>query len=342
MKALSQNKTGDRLALLHAWLCELFGAADYRFAPASADASFRRYYRVRARERTFIAMDAPPEHEDIKAFMRITARLAGHVNVPVIHYSDPARGFLLLSDLGNQTYLQNLNAATAGRLYRDAINALARMQAAVPSAGLAVYGETRLRAEMDLFGDWLVKRYLGIALDADEAEALENIHTRLVRNALEQPRVFVHRDYHSRNLMLTPTGNPGVLDYQDAVAGPLAYDLASLLKDCYIKWPVRRVNRWMSDYLTVLQNNRPAWAYDQDRFKRWFDLMGVQRHLKAGGLFARLARRDGKHGFLKDIPRTLSYILDLQPAYPELGPLCAIIERRILPGLAAFSQSCGP
>lgn len=330
-----------RLALLHEWLRGLFGADDYRLAPASADASQRRYYRVAAGAQTFIAMDAPPGREDIRAFMRITARLATRVNVPVIHHSDPARGFLLLSDLGNQTYLQNLNAATAGRLYRDAIDALVRMQA-VPGAGLAVYDAARLRAELALFDDWLVERQLGIALDAGEAQALENIQALLIQNALEQPRVFVHRDYHSRNLMLTPTGNPGVLDYQDAVAGPLAYDLVSLLKDCYIKWPARDIDRWLGYYLAELQRRRPAWAADRDRFRRWFDLMGAQRHLKASGIFARLARRDGKPGFLADIPRTLSYILDLQPVYPELAPLCEIIERRILPGLAARRPACGP
>ena len=319
----------DRLSLLHEWLRGLFGADDYRLAPASADASQRRYYRVARGAETFIAMDAPPGREDIRAFMRITARLATRVNVPVIHHSDPARGFLLLSDLGDQTY-------------RDAIDALVRMQTAVPGAGLAVYDAARLRAELALFDDWLVQRQLGIALDAGEAQALENIQALLIQNALEQPRVFVHRDYHSRNLMLAPTANPGVLDYQDAVAGPLAYDLVSLLKDCYIKWPARDIDRWLGYYLAELQRRRPAWAADRDRFRRWFDLMGAQRHLKASGIFARLARRDGKPGFLADIPRTLSYILDLQPAYPELRPLCEIIERRVLPGLAARHPSCGP
>lgn len=332
----------ERLALLHAWLRDLFGADDYRLTPAPADASQRRYYRVAAGAETFIAMDAPPKREDIGAFMRITARLATRVNVPVIHHSDPARGFLLLSDLGDQTYLQSLNEATAGRLYRDAIDALVRMQMAVPGAGLEIYDAARLRAELALFNDWLVKRQLGIQLEAGEALALENIQALLIQNALEQPRVFVHRDYHSRNLMLTPTANPGVLDYQDAVAGPLAYDLVSLLKDCYIKWPAPDIDRWLGYYLAALQRRRPAWAADRDRFRRWFDLMGAQRHLKAGGIFARLARRDGKPGFLADIPRTLSYILDLQPAYPELAPLCEIIKRRVLPGLAARRPSCGP
>ena len=331
-----------RLALLHEWLRGLFGADDYRLAPASTDASQRRYYRVARGAETFIAMDAPPGREDIGAFMRITARLAGRVNVPVIHHSDPARGFLLLSDLGGRTYLQSLNAATAGRLYQDAIDALVRMQAGVPGAGLPVYDAARLRAELALFNDWLVQRQLGILLEAGEARALENIQALLIQNALEQPRVFVHRDYHSRNLMLTPTANPGVLDYQDAVAGPLAYDLVSLLKDCYIKWPAPDIDRWLGYYLAELQRRRPAWAVDKDRFQRWFDLIGAQRHLKAGGIFARLARRDGKPGFLADIPRTLSYILDLQTAYPELRPLCEIIERRVLPGLAARRPSCGP
>ena len=342
MTALSEDTTPERLALLHEWLRDLFGADDYRLAPASADASQRRYYRVAAGAETFIAMDAPPGREDIGAFMRITARLAARVNVPVIHHSDPARGFLLLSDLGDQTYLQSLNAATAGRLYQDAIDALVRMQAGVSGAGLAVYDAARLRAELALFNDWLVQRQLGITLDAGEARALENTQALLIQNALEQPRVFVHRDYHSRNLMLTPTANPGVLDYQDAVAGPLTYDLVSLLKDCYIKWPAPDIDRWLGYYLAELQRRRPAWAADRDQFRRWFDLMGAQRHLKASGIFARLARRDGKFGFLADIPRTLSYILDLQAAYPELRPLCEIIKRRVLPNLAARRPACGP
>ena len=323
----------DRLTLLHEWLYRLFDSDNYRLAPASEDASFRRYYRVSVADQTFIVMDAPPEHEDIEAFVRITHRLAAHVNVPAIHQSDMTRGFLLLTDLGSRRYLENLNAKTAGTLYQDAINALARMQIAAPAADLEAYNETRLQTEMDLFNDWLLKRHLGVDLASGEAEALEKIQAQLILNALEQPRVFVHRDYHSRNLMQTRTANPGVLDYQGAVQGPLAYDLVSLLKDCYIKWPEREINRWLNDYLTQLKNGRPAWAPDKDRFKRWFDLMGVQRHLKASGLFARLSRRDGKHGFLGDIPRTLSYIIDLKPAYPELAPLCRIIETRILPGL---------
>ncbi len=323
-----------RLEAINFWLRTLFPADNYKLLPASEDASFRVYYRLFVQGESYIVMDAPPEHEDIKSFLKITGKLQDNrINVPSVYKSDMAQGFLLLTDFGDQLYLDNLDPGSADRLYRDALNTLIAMQTDTDISGLALYDETMLRQEMNIFMDWLVGRYLGINLSLQQQAALKAVFDTVVENALVQPQVFVHRDYHSRNLMVTETASPGVIDYQDAVLGPVSYDPVSLLKDCYIKWPEREIYGWMEAYIDRLISASPSQQIDRARFRRWFDLMGVQRHLKASGIFARLSFRDGKHGFLKDIPRTLSYILDLQGRYPELTVLCRLIETSLLPGL---------
>jgi aminoglycoside/choline kinase family phosphotransferase len=304
----------------------------YTLVPASEDASFRRYFRIDAGAGTRILMDAPPGKEDCRPFLDINRRLAAAgVNVPAIHASDVDLGFILMDDFGSALYLDRLTEENAESLYADAIDALTRMQRAADVGGLPLYNERLLLAEMRLFRDWLVEKHLRISLNRDEETLLTRTFEALIANALEQPRTFVHRDYHSRNLMLTPCGNPGMLDYQDAVYGPISYDLVSLLKDCYIRWPGERIRAWVSDYCRKIE---PAVVVEEDRFLRWFDLMGVQRHLKASGIFARLWHRDGKAGFLRDIPRTLSYIVDLRDQYPELAGLADFIDARVLPALA--------
>lgn len=303
----------------------------FTIAPASEDASFRRYFRVRWAQQTAIVMDAPPDRENCGTFIDITQRLLGsQVNVPAIRAADLRRGFLLLDDLGTELYLHSLTPDNVDALYTDAIQALLRIQRSAPVAGLPCYDEELLRREMALFRDWLVERHLQIRLTPAIRQLLDQAGTFLVASALEQPRVFVHRDYHSRNLMVTRAGNPGILDYQDAVHGPVTYDLVSLLKDCYIKWPRSKILGWVDEYLELA-----ALGVDAERFIGWFDLMGVQRHLKASGIFARLLHRDQKPGFIRDIPRTLSYILDLEGLYPELLPLAGFIRERVVPGLAA-------
>mgnify|MGYP003322532633 CR=1 FL=1 len=264
---------------------------------------------------------------------------AAGVQVPAILEQDLAQGFLLLSDLGTVLYLDVLTEDNFAELYDDALLALAKIQDGADARGLPPYDEALLRREMMLFSDWLVGRHLQIELTPAQQDAMEQVHTLLVASALAQPRVFVHRDYHSRNLMVCPGNNPGILDFQDAVAGPVTYDLVSLLKDCYIKWPRARIK---NRALAFLRRSHGARAIDEGQYLRWFDLMGVQRHLKASGIFARLYHRDHKAGYLKDIPRTLSYIQDLGADYPELDPLVTLIGEQVLPGLKGTASSCTP
>jgi aminoglycoside/choline kinase family phosphotransferase len=323
----------ERLKLIRQWLQDDLGRPGFTIAPASADASFRRYFRVQWDAASAIVMDAPPEQENCAPFIDITARLlACAVHVPSIHACDLGRGFLLLDDLGQQPYLDKLQAGTVERLYTDALAALLRMQECAEARGLPPYDERLLRREMALFSDWLVERHLGIRIGPALRSMLDRVYALLVSSALAQPQVFVHRDFHSRNLMLTDRDNPGILDYQDAVHGPATYDLVSLLKDCYIKWPRPDVLKWVEAFRGQSRVLRRGHA-SAELCLRWFDLMGVQRHLKASGIFARLLHRDGKPGFVQDIPRTLSYITDLEDSYPELRPLAGFLQDQVLPEL---------
>ncbi|WP_260292154.1 aminoglycoside phosphotransferase family protein [Sedimenticola hydrogenitrophicus] len=317
------------------WLTEQIGLRDFRIEPASDDASFRRYFRLTLADgETRIAMDAPPEQEDCVPFLHIAAQLgAVGLHVPMIHAADPAQGFILLEDLGTVHYLDRMNEATADRLYGDALAALAVLQSVGPREGLPPYDAQLLRREMALFPDWLLGRHLELSLDAAEQALLRECFDLLVESALEQPRVCVHRDYHSRNLLLSESPSPGILDFQDAVLGPVTYDLVSLLKDCYIAWPMVRVQAWALGYFQLAVQSGVLQPSHEARFLRWFDLMGVQRHLKASGIFARLNHRDGKPGYLADIPRTLGYIVEVAGRYPELAGLGELIERRVLPRL---------
>mgnify|MGYP005850977957 CR=1 FL=1 len=323
----------NRFENMTAWLAENPKTAGCRVEPASVDASFRKYYRVYTEDGPRIVMDAPPDRESCATFIDVTARLheAG-VHAPAIFRKDLQRGFLLLSDLGKELYLDALNEDTADELYDDAITTLVTMQKACRSEGLPPYDEQLLRSEMLLFQDWLVQTHVGHSPTTAERNALSDICNSLVTSALQQPQVFVHRDYHSRNLAVHADHNPGVLDYQDAVRGPVSYDIVSLLKDCYVKWPAANIRYWLN--LFHERSGHLLADTDPQQLLRWFDLMGVQRHLKASGIFCRLYHRDGKAGYLGDIPRTLGYILDLRPDYPELEPLCDLIESAVLPRLS--------
>ena len=289
--------------------------------------------------RSFIVMDAPPENEDCLPFLRVAGYLESmRLNAPRVLEVNLDDGFLLLSDLGSRPYLAELQRepGAAQDLYHDAIEALLRMQrrGAAFQNHLPPYDETLLRFELSLFHDWLCGTHLGIEFADDEEAWWQALCDRLVANAQDQPQVFVHRDYHSRNLMVTDENNPGILDFQDAVEGPLTYDLVSLLKDCYVKWPAAQIWEWALDFYKGLDAALRE-SIDEAQFRRYFELMGVQRHLKAAGIFARLNHRDGKPVYLGDVPRTLSYIVDVAPRYPELAQLVSLIEERVLPGMSA-------
>lgn len=280
-------------------------------------------------------MDAPPPQEDCRPFIAVATMLEkiGLNSVRVLE-ADLEQGFLLLSDLGSLQYLQALESEPerASSLYTDALDALLRLQTGGVrfEHQLPRYDDTRMRAEMSLFREWLCEHHLGLAFSSNEDAAWLETLDVLSQHATAQQQVIVHRDYHSRNLMVTSSANPGILDFQDAVAGPLTYDLVSLLKDCYIKWPGNTIEEHVHYFYerSALASQKSAADFTRD-----FDLMGVQRHLKASGIFARLKHRDGKAGFLKDVPRTLSYIVDAAPHYEELTFLGKFLEKRVLPAL---------
>jgi aminoglycoside/choline kinase family phosphotransferase len=324
----------QRLEQLNHWLGKELGLPDYEIAPASADASFRRYFRLRFDGESRIAMDAPPQQEDSRPFVAIGQLLAqAGLNVPQILQQELEQGFLLLSDLGSRPYLDALDAGSVERLYGDAMGALAVMQACVPVEGLPPYDEALLQREMALFPEWFLTTHLGLTLSEAEQKLLADTFALLAQNALEQPQAFVHRDYHSRNLMVC-RHNPGILDFQDAVRGPITYDLVSLLRDCYIAWPREQVEEWVQGYHDIALDHGIIRQPMSAKFLRWFDLMGVQRHLKAIGIFARLNHRDGKPGYLKDIPRTLGYVEEVSARYPELTAFASFIKERVRPAMA--------
>lgn len=326
----------ERLSQLQNWLSNDCGIKDYSIKPLFGDASFRRYFRVTpAGGETRIAMDAPPSHEDCHPFVDISKRLeTAGVHVPHIHAEDLQQGFLLLEDLGDTLYLPQLNKETAPRLYGDALGTLSAMQACAATKGLPHYDEALLVMELELFREWLCQQHLGLALTDDENLMLDQLFVMLVENALQQPQHFVHRDYHSRNLMMVANHGPGVIDFQDAVIGPITYDLVSLLKDAYIHWPLEQVDSWAEGYCELAIQSGLMPQEDESRFQRWFDLMGVQRHIKVAGIFARLYRRDGKEGYLDDIPLVLEYIMEMVERYPELKALGVFIKNRVTPQLS--------
>ncbi len=314
----------DRLTQLQQWLDSLSENTYTNLEPASADASFRQYFRVTdsKNNKTCIVMDAPPEKEDCRPFLQVTELIRNvEVNAPDIIAMDMKQGFILLDDLGTKPYLDHLDDSSADKLYLDAIEALIKMQGI--DAILPAYDDQLLQNEMALFEAWYLNRHLNKKLDEKQKTMLSSTFERLIQNATEQPQVFVHRDYHSRNLMITDENNPGVIDYQDAVIGPITYDLVSLFKDCYIEWPREKVELWLDLYLARIT---PARLIDKATLLRWFDLMGVQRHLKVLGIFARLNYRDGKSQYLDDLPLTLKYILDTCDSYEELQPLKQLLE----------------
>ena len=312
----------DRSKALLQWLAQL-GYRDIELAPASSDASFRSYLRFTHGHNSLVVMDAPPEREDCRPFVNVAGRLrAAGLSAPEVLAQDLEQGFLLLTDFGRDDYLSRLDKASFDTLYADALDALLRMQLDVDAEGLPPYDAAFLEQEMDLFRDWFVERAQGLSLDEARWRRVKQI---LVDSALAQPRVFVHRDYHSRNLMVIDEGNPGILDFQDAMYGPVTYDLMSLLRDVYIAWPPAQVEKLVRDYHARARAVGLV-EVDSDTFVEWFDLMGVQRHLKIAGIFSRLRIRDGKTRYTRDIPRTLDYICQVCAARPVLAELAASID----------------
>lgn len=340
-----QSRRNTRLA----WARSTLGNPDLTLASASADASFRSYWRTRYPEsqserQSWIVMDSPPAQEDPRPWLEIGDRLsAAGLHVPAVRAHDLQQGFLLIEDLGSRLYLPALNEGTVDALYGDAMDALLRMQTGVDVVGMQPYDEAFLRREMEIMPEWLLGKHLGHTLDGDDANVLKAAFEVLLNSALEQPRCFVHRDYHSRNLLIVEPDNPdtkipgtnapellspGIIDFQGALRGPITYDLASLLRDCYIVWDRERVEGWVEGYRLRLQAAKSIdTTVDRERFLRWFDLIGLQRHIKVLGLFCRLGYRDGKLDYLDDLPRVYDYVIHVASGYPELMGLVALLER---------------
>ncbi|MEP6942114.1 MAG: phosphotransferase [Betaproteobacteria bacterium] len=326
-----------RLGALRAWLEQVLPVPMRDLAPASSDASFRRYFRVTLEDdftptgsaahlHTLIAMDAPPPQENCRPFVAIAKLLTdAGVHAPAVHAQDLAQGFLLVSDLGTRTYLDALTPQNAPGLYGDATAALIRWQLASRDGELPRYDEVLLRHELDLFPDWYVARQLGIELKDAQREVLMRAFERILANNLAQPCVYVHRDYHSRNLMVSEP-NPGVLDFQDAVYGPVTYDLVSLLRDAYVEWSEEQQLDWAIRYWQDARAAGLPLPADFGRFWRDFEWMGVQRQLKVLGIFARLFHRDGKDAYLAFMPRVMRYLRGACARYRELGGLLRLLD----------------
>ncbi|HEV7609549.1 MAG TPA: phosphotransferase [Steroidobacteraceae bacterium] len=344
-------KNDARLSLIRSWLTRDLGWRIGRISVASADASFRRYFRVSRgdvdpaawapRADSLIIMDAPPGKEDVAPYLKVSALLeqAG-AHVPHVHSADLKRGFVAMEDLGDTQFLSRLKTGRGvDKLYGEALTTLANIQVRGlrAAAALEPYDRAPLERELNVMPEWFLGKHLRLELSPEERALLTVTFEFLINEALLQPQVFVHRDYHSRNLMVLPQdnkGGPGVIDFQDALRGPIGYDLVSLLKDCYISWSRERVERWVKGYRRVLGNLGANVGDSEYQFMRWFDLIGVQRHLKVLGVFARLWHRDGKIGYLADLPLTLDYVRDACRRYPELVEFERWLEWRVVPQLA--------
>lgn len=347
----------ERIKQIQDWLAPQFPDRPFSLAPASADASFRRYLRVtfddggtdkklagpsqefigplgggpseaRATGGTLIVMDAPPSHEDVRPWLHVQQLFhAAGAHVPEVHAQDPERGFLLLSDLGATTYLAALAEGTdPDALYRAAIDTLIAIQLASKPGALPAYDRTLLKRELDLFPDWYIGKHVAIDFGNEQRNQLEAVFEKILAVNLGEPAVYVHRDYHSRNLMVDG-GRPGVIDFQDAVHGPISYDLVSLLKDAYIEWEEEQALDWLARYWEKAKKAGLPVRADFGEFFRDYEWMGVQRHVKVLGIFARLMHRDGKDGYLKDMPLVAKYLRAACARYGELTPLLRLLDK---------------
>jgi len=321
--------TDLRAATRLAWARTTLGDDSLNLVSASSDASFRSYWRTTHAGQSWIVMDSPPEHEDPRPWLAIGARLAAAgLHVPKVAAQDLQRGFLLIEDLGSRLYLTELNEANADKLYGDAMDALLAMQTSVACDDLPPFDHQVLVNGLEVMPKWFLERHLGHSPSCEEWDVLEAAFDVIVRNALAQPRCFVHRDYHSRNLLVVDENNPGVIDFQGALHGPVSYDLASLLRDAYIAWPRERVQGWVESYRQrLLGAGVIDHAVDAARFRRWFDLTGLHRHVRVLGQFYRLWYRDGKPGYLADVPQVYRYVIEVAKSHPELADFAALLER---------------
>jgi len=316
----------ERATAAREWAVENTGWHDATFAPASADASFRRYFRIALNGTSRIVMDAPPEHEPLDAFIDIAARLGNAgLNVPAILDQDRERGFLLLGDLGDRPWHRVLDAGNADAMFTDAIAALIRMQSHTDTSGLPEYDAALLLRELELFPEWFLGRHWGVRPTADELDQWDLVCMSLVRWALDQPQRFCHRDFMPRNLMLC-TPNPGILDFQDAVRGPISYDPVCLFRDAFLSWSTEQVDGWLEHYRQRARAAGLPVPADADLWRRTCDLMGAQRHLKVLGIFARIRYRDGKPQYLEDASRFFDYFEHAIARNPELGPLTSLFR----------------
>lgn len=335
-----------RLSELKSWSAQMLDqlgetlSENWQCSVVAGDASFRRYFRITDGDQTWIAVDAPPEKENSQPFVDVARCWQGlDVNVPDIKADDLTKGFMLLEDFGDTQFLPELTSETADTLYASAFAELLKLQRCngLAERELPSYDQAMLQREVALFRDWFLEELLQIRLTDAHVQQLDQFFTTLIGSALEQPQVCVHRDYHSRNLMVCADNRVGVIDFQDAVMGPITYDLVSLLRDCYIAWPDQDIERWLSQYWGLLQQERPEHLdeIELEQFRVWFDRMGMQRHLKAVGIFARLKIRDGKEGYLQDIPRTMSYLLNVGARYSEHQPLVEWLRADVVPVMSA-------
>ncbi len=319
----------DRAAARLAWTRAALGDSTLTLEPASADASFRSYWRTHHDGQSWIVMDSPPAQEDPRPWLAIGHRLAAAgLHVPTVRDKDLEQGFLLIEDLGSRLYLSELNDSSADALYGDAMNALLHMQTRMDYHDLPPFDRDVVMRGLEVMPEWFLGRHLGHTPNHDEQKVLQAAFDVVQKNMLEQPRCFVHRDFHSRNLLIVERNSPGVIDFQGALAGPLTYDLASLLRDGYIAWKRERVETWVESYRQRLIDAGVIDAQiDRERFLRWFDLTGLHRHIRVLGQFYRLWYRDGKPGYLADVPRVYHYVVSVARSYPELTDFVALLER---------------
>ena len=332
----------ERQQALQTWLAQQsqFKLQLETIRPASADASFRRYFRLDTTDgNTLIAMDAPPPQENVRPFIQVAELFERlHLSVPKIIAADVEQGFLLLTDLGSTTYLHALNHDSAHQLYMDAIDSLILLQTQSQPGILPDYDRAFLLQELKLFPEWYISKHLGVTLDDTQNATLQKVFDEILANVCAQPQVFVHRDYHSRNLMVIHPGNPGILDFQDARFGPITYDLVSLLRDAYVQWDEEMVLDWAIRYWEAARRAGLPINPDIDSFYRDFEFMGLQRHLKILGIFSRLAHRDGKPAYLDDIPLVMSYVRKTANRYNSLIPLLRLLDViEQTPPLAAYT-----
>lgn len=325
-----QMTVDQRRVELEDWLQQHFQRQSIQVQPLAGDASFRRYFRVAVNGDHFVAMDAPPNKESSMPFVAIAHSLSDlGLCVPQIIDADVAAGRLLLSDFGDRLYFNELNTDNVDQLYHQAFDSLMLMQTCKAIQGYEVprFDAQTYLSEMNLFRDWYLAQQMAVTITDSEQQMLDHVFQLLIDEALQQPQVFVHRDYHSRNLMVLNDNRLGIIDFQDAVWGPITYDLLSLLRDCYIDWPVERVRHWVNEFHQMLLRAGRIDMDDAQQFMRWFDWIGLQRNLKCIGIFSRLNIRDNKPGFLHDIPRVVGYAQYVCAKYPEFSDLAKLLKR---------------